>query len=326
MTAAPPLASEARRFLDGIWAAVPTPFRPDGSLDPAGAASNVRHYRDALGLTGVFCNGLIGEGWSLSLDERKRVLEAITAAANGALRVGVVTTHHSLGETVELSRHAAGSGADHIVLGRPPGPFTQEDLYGYVSLVAEAAACPVVLFDTAAQSGGFAPDTIVRLANAGIIAGVKCARGAEDAADLMHLCPDRIVVSDPYESNWLAHLLRFDLRTLYADPEPYLFQARDSRPIGDYFAAFCRRDLNSAQAIYTSLEPLRRVYGKWIMGPLRRGLAPNAALKYWCEAIGLAAGPVRAPLAQLAADQRAALAADLAAAAPALFGSRPSRF
>jgi hypothetical protein len=52
----------------GIWAAVPTPFLADQSLDLDGIARNVRHFRDALGLAGIFCNGLMGERVRLSLD------------------------------------------------------------------------------------------------------------------------------------------------------------------------------------------------------------------------------------------------------------------
>ena len=37
----------------GIWAAVPTPFLADESLDLEGIAHNVRHFRDGLGLAGI---------------------------------------------------------------------------------------------------------------------------------------------------------------------------------------------------------------------------------------------------------------------------------
>jgi 4-hydroxy-tetrahydrodipicolinate synthase len=56
----------------GLWSAVPTPFRADQSLDLEGMAHNVRHFRDVLRLAGVFCNGLMGEGWSLSTAERRQ--------------------------------------------------------------------------------------------------------------------------------------------------------------------------------------------------------------------------------------------------------------
>jgi len=301
-------------LLDGIWAAVPTPFRPDLSLDLPGVARNVRHYRDTLRLTGVFCNGLIGEGWALALDERRRVLEATLDAAADGLRVGVVTTHHSLAETVDLSRHADDCGAHHIVLGRPPGPFTQDELYGYVCTVADAVSRPIVLFDSAAQSGGFTPETIARLAAGSWIAGVKCARGLDAAAMLRLECGESVTVTDPYESNWLPNLLRFGTHGLYADPEPYLFQTGENRPIADCFDAVRTGDLAEAVRRYRRLEPLRRVYGRWIAEPLRHGLAPNAALKRWCARMGLAAGPVRPPLRQLTSADAGRLDAELAAA------------
>ena len=40
---------------------------------------------------------------------------------------------------------------------------------------------------------------------------------------------------------------------------------------------------------------------------------PNAALKCWAEAMGLAAGPVRSPLAPLTETERRELLSDLAA-------------
>lgn len=58
----------------GIWAAVPTPFGDDLSLDAAGIRRNVARFR-SLGLAGIFCNGLMGEGWSLDLDDRRRVVD-----------------------------------------------------------------------------------------------------------------------------------------------------------------------------------------------------------------------------------------------------------
>lgn len=45
-----------------------------------------------------------------------------------------------------------------------------------------------------------------------------------------------------------------------------------------------------------------------------RGQPINAALKHWCHRLGLAAGSVRRPLRALAANQQAALDADLNAA------------
>jgi hypothetical protein len=55
--------------------------------------------------------------------------------------------------------------------------------------------------------------------------------------------------SAPAPEWWLDTLLRHDLRVLYADPEPYLFQREGARPIADYYDAYGRGDVAAAAAI-----------------------------------------------------------------------------
>jgi 4-hydroxy-tetrahydrodipicolinate synthase len=308
-------------FLDGIWAAVATPFQANGALDLKGLERNAQVYGQALGLDGIFCNGLMGEGWALSLDERKASLEATLSGRPGHLRVGVVTSHQSLAETLDLSRHAAQTGADHLVLMRPGGLFSDEDLDRYVRAVRDAAGIPIILFDSGAQSGGYPLTVLRRLAEDGQIRGVKCTRDWDAINEVRAVCGHAIAVTDPYESHWLGNLMRFDLRALYADPEPYLFQLPGCRYIQGYYHAYERNDLQTAMDHYRALEPLRSVYECWILSPLRSGRPMNAALKHWCERMGLAAGPVRAPLQPLAADEARMLDQDLTDAFDAVFRS-----
>ena len=304
----------------GIWAAVPTPFLPDQSLDLTGIAQNVRHYRDALGLAGIFCNGLMGEGWSLSLAERRQIVETTLAAADGKLAVGVVTTHGSISETLELSRHAAAAGVDHIVLMRPAGLFSVAEIADFVRSIARAVVCKVVLFDSEAQSGGY-PATVIRaLADEGLIHAVKCTRNADAVGALQAECRGVVMICDPYESHALANLTRSCARVLYADPEPYLFQTARLRLVNDYFDDHCRGDFGAMLDRYRRLEPLRRVYEQRIQMPLMRGEPINAALKHWCGRLGLSAGPVREPLRELSTKQALALDADLDMAFANVFG------
>jgi 4-hydroxy-tetrahydrodipicolinate synthase len=307
----------------GIWAAVPTPFLADQSLDLAGIAHNVRHFRDALGLAGIFCNGLMGEGWLLSVAERRQILETMVAGAGGSLPIGVVATHGSATETLELSRHAAKVGADHIVLMRPVGLFSLEEILAFVRLISDAVACKVVLFDSEAQSGGYPSSVIRQLAEEGRIHAVKCTRNADAIAALRAECGKAVTVCDPYESHALSNLVRFGHRALYADPEPYLYKVPGAQLIRDYFEDHRRGEFGSMIERHARLEPLRRVYERWIQMPLMAGQPINAALKHWCRRIGMAAGPVRRPLEELEPSQAAALDADLDAAFSATFGASP---
>lgn len=308
---------------EGIWAAVPTPLRPDETIDFRGITHNVAYFRDALGLAGVFCNGLMGEGWSLSGTERRQILEATVEAAGGALPIGVVTTYGSISETLDLSRHAVACGADHIVLMRPAGLFSVEELADFVRMVSDAAEGRIVLFDSEAQSGGFPAEIIRTLAKEHRIHAVKCTRDGDAIAALRAEYGGLVTLCDPYESHALANLTRFDQRVLYADPEPYLYQTQDSRLIRRYFDDHSHGNFDSMMEQHARLEPLRRVYARWIQTPLMRGRPINAALKHWCRRLGLAAGPVRRPLHDLTETQAAALDSELDAAYEAALGKSP---
>ncbi len=105
-----------------------------------------------------------------------------------------------------------------------------------------------------------------------------------------------------------------DAQVLYADPEPYLYQTPALTLIHGDFDDHHHGRLDAMLAGHARLEPLRRVYGRWIQIPLMLGQSINAALKHWCHRLGLAAGQVRRPLRALAANQRAEIDADLNAA------------
>lgn len=306
------MTGEGKASLAGIWAAIPTPFRQDGALDLDGIASNAQHYHSSLGLDGVFCHGIMGEGWSLTLDERQAALEALTEGAR-SLRVGVVITHHALAETLALARHAGAARAHHVVLMRPRGPYRDAELIAYAEAVADAAGLPLVLFESPAPGMSFGPVVIEALARHGCLIGVKATGGAKAVSALRIFASESCPICDPHEDQWLCSLLRDPAQPLYADPEPYLYQTASRQPIRDYRDALAAGDAAAALKSWRTLEPWRYVYERWIIGPLDRGHSPAAALKYWMQHIGLAAGLVRAPLVPLSRAEMQALYADLAA-------------
>lgn len=70
----------------GIIPALTTPFAEDGAPDLEALAANVE-ATVAAGVHGLVGCGTMGEGSSLSLPERRQVLEAIVAAAGGRVPV-----------------------------------------------------------------------------------------------------------------------------------------------------------------------------------------------------------------------------------------------
>ena len=76
----------SRAQFRGIWAAITTPFTGDLALDEAGLRANMRYLTGTLHVDGVFCTGVMGEFWSLTKEERKRIVEIVAKrrAANAA--------------------------------------------------------------------------------------------------------------------------------------------------------------------------------------------------------------------------------------------------
>lgn len=298
----------------GVWVAVHTPFRTDGALDEQGIQANIHRYADELGLQGVFFNGLFGEHWALTLEERKRIAEASARAARGRIALSPNCTHHSLAETIDLARHAEASGCEYVVLMNPAtSPRTEPELFDWFRRVADAVKSDLFIFNTSAPGYTLAPELIARLAATGRFKVLKAAGGSHEVTEARRLVGDRIIVSDPSEGSWLGNLIAYDQRLLYADAEPYLYQSGKDHPIQRMLDAYRQGRVDEVIATHRSLAPMRAVYEEWISGPVRRGRASCAAIKHWAARRGFAAGPVRPPLSPLSPNEGEMLAQALRA-------------
>lgn len=126
--------------IDGLVAAVYTPFAADGAL----CLAKVPAYADLLvqnRVAAAFICGTTGEGLSLSLAERFCLADAWVQAAADRLPVIVHVGHTALPEARALSAHAAGIGAKAIAC-MAPGyfkPASVRELVDWCGAVASAA-------------------------------------------------------------------------------------------------------------------------------------------------------------------------------------------
>lgn len=105
--------TKIREGFTGLIAAVFTPMKPDGTLNPDIVPAVAEHLIGD-GIRGFYVCGTTGEGPLLSSDERRSVAEAYVAAAAGRVPVIVQIGHNSLAEARTLALHAAEIGADAI--------------------------------------------------------------------------------------------------------------------------------------------------------------------------------------------------------------------
>lgn len=303
----------AKATFTGLWAAIPTPFTADGAVDEAGLRHNMRHYTDGLHVQGVFCTGVMGEFWSLTKEERKRIVEIVVEEARGKCGVIAHTAHSSARETIDLTRHAQEVGADFTIFINPYYPPAPESgIYDYFREVAAAVDIGMWMFDAGYSGYHLSPALTASIAALPNVCGIKLGAPPEHYAEVQRLCGDQIVMSHPSESHLLAYIRDRQMQTHMSSPAPYLMQAPGYLRMREYADLAWQGDFDAAARVAAELEPLRAVYEKWMTAPwAQRRVVPDAYLKAWGELLGMAGGPVRPPLPQITEAERAEMRADL---------------
>ncbi|HLH27049.1 MAG TPA: dihydrodipicolinate synthase family protein [Chloroflexota bacterium] len=297
----------------GLWAAITTPFTPDGELDEAGLRRNMRHFTDVLHVDGVFCTGNMGEFWALTTDERRRSVEIVVEEARGKCLTIAQTAHHAAHETVALTRHAQEVGADYVALINPYYPAMDEAaIYDWFAFVAERVDIGIWMFDSEYSPFSMSPALIARVARLENVCGIKIGGSLDHYAAVERLCGDQIVLSHPSERAWLSLMRDHGQRAYMSSATPYLFQTATEHRLRDYTELGLAGRFEEAERIAAELEPYRQLQERWLARWWREErIIPIAYLKAWTELLGLAAGPVRLPLREIPAEERAAMQADL---------------
>ena len=91
----------ARSFLVGQWSTLVTPFDENGLVDEKGLRNNIEYIK-SLGTNGAGCSWGMGEFWSLSTNERKRLMSIVKDQAKD-WPVAAHISHTSISDVIELS-------------------------------------------------------------------------------------------------------------------------------------------------------------------------------------------------------------------------------
>ncbi|MEJ1200115.1 MULTISPECIES: 4-hydroxy-tetrahydrodipicolinate synthase [unclassified Streptomyces] len=263
--------------------AMVTPFTEDGALDLDGA----RRLADRLvsrGCDGLVLSGTTGESPTTTDAEKAALVTAVREAvgdrASVVAGVGTADTRH----TVELALAAERAGADGLLVvtpyySRPP----QDALEAHFREIADASGLPLVLYDIPGRTGTrIAPDTLVRLAGHPRIVAVKdCSYdllGTQKVLSRTSLayyagCDEQVLAL--YAVGAAGYV------STVANVVPDLFRA--------VLDAFDAGDTGRAALLQRRAIPL-------VEAMMAAGLPGTVTAKALLGALGLPAGPVRAPL------------------------------
>ncbi len=278
----------------GSWVAIVTPFTAQGAVDYDGFGELIE-FQIAHGTDGVLVMGSTGEATSLSLAERREIITRVIPMAKGRVPLFVGTTAGNTAETVALSEHAAAAGADGLLLVVPPYiQPPQEGIYNHFKAVADAVELPIALYNNPSRVGvNIDPGTIARLAecpnivadkeamgNIGQLASVRSMTGP----NFRLLCCDfpgyglilpTLALGGHGTANIAGNIIPEEMHAL---SQPWHSWDDVTRTREQYF-----KYLPLLSALYSLSNPI----------------AVKAALRM----LGLAGGPVRPPLIELAGDK-----------------------
>lgn len=148
-------------ILAGLIAAPFTAFHPDGSLNLATIPAQAAMFAHN-GVSGAFVCGTTGEGYSLTVAERKAVVAAWRAAIPASVKLVVHVGHLSIADSCDLARHAEDIGADAIATIAPNffKPAGAVELVAWCRQVAAAAPkLPFYYYHMPAMTGVTIPVT-----------------------------------------------------------------------------------------------------------------------------------------------------------------------
>ncbi len=302
----------------GLWVAIPTPFTDDLEVDEAGIRRSVDYYIEGLGVDGIFCGGVMGEFWSMTVDERRRVHEIVADTTAGRIPLMAQTSSHVFEECVALSNHAEEIGMDLAIVMNPYFPPRPSDdlVRAWYRALDQRTSIPTFLFNTSYSGYVISPELISELADLDIICGIKNPKPREHLMRVHELCADRIVVCDASEDDWLEFHLDHDFQALMSTPALAMFQTPSYRPVARYTELADAGRVEEAWTVHATLDAHRQAFQKWMRDPWLQNMAgavPDAQLKAWLGLMGLAQGPVRLPLVPLSDAEMDELTADLEA-------------
>lgn len=154
-------------FWRGVVPAITTPFTASGEVDHAFLASHARRLIDA-GCTGIVPLGSLGEGATLSYDEKLAIIKTLVDALGDRAPVIPGVAALSTAEAVRLAQDAQRLGCGGL-MALPPYVYSTDwrEMGAHMRAILEATQLPVLLYNNpVAYKTDFTPEHIAELAAA----------------------------------------------------------------------------------------------------------------------------------------------------------------
>lgn len=179
----------------GCGTALITPFTNDG-VDFEELRKLIE-FQILEGIDSLIICGTTGESSTMSLEEKKSVIEFSIKIANGRVPIIASTGGNNTKEVINLSKYAESVGADGLLLVTPYyNKTTQNGLIAHFTEIAKSVSLPIILYNVPSRTGlNIEPETCLELSKIPNIVGIKEASGnISQVAKIANLCQDNLAI------------------------------------------------------------------------------------------------------------------------------------
>lgn len=160
-----------------VLTAMVTPFTTDGEVDYDAAAKLANKLVDD-GCDGLVVTGTTGETSTLTDEENIGMFRAVVEAVGDRAKVLAGSTTNDTRHSINLSREAAKTGVDGILVTAPYyNKPSQAGIVAHTQAIANAVDLPIMMYDIPGRAGiAIAAETLIRLADIPQVIALKDAK------------------------------------------------------------------------------------------------------------------------------------------------------
>lgn len=158
--------------IKGVIPALVTPFDKDENFDETRTRNLINFLIDQK-VNGFYLTGSTGEGFLMTPEERKKVVEVVIDEVKGRVPVIVHIGAISTKVSIDLAKHAEEVGADAIS-SVPPfyWRFSENHIFNYYKDISDACNLPMIIYNVP-LTGLMGFDFIKRLSTLDNVKGIK---------------------------------------------------------------------------------------------------------------------------------------------------------
>ena len=280
----------------GTAPALVTPFTADDRIDEAAFRDLIDFQIEGSpfggqsygGVQALVVLGTTGENPTVTLAERRQLVDVALAHTAGRVPVIVGTGTNSTAQSVQFSVEAARAGADGLLV---VGPYynkpTPDGVVGHVAAIADATDCPIILYNVPGRTGSnLTAETTLRVIDeVPSVVGVKEASGnLNQIADVIAGAPEGVAVYSGDDD------LAFPTVLLGGDGLISVIANAAPGPVSELIRQALADDVEGARTLhYALLDAMRASFFEANPGPIKAVLAAQGRMD----------AAVRLPLAPL---------------------------